>query len=117
MTNCFSYVDKQRTLVTFYCFNASFGCCEFRLLLYIAYIVVNGLRCHMTTLNFGVIKNNQVTTIILTNNNADKRPSNIIKQLICIHFIFFASAYKESGRPVICPAVRSSRRQSVEAYS
>src|SRR6218665_3858567 len=48
MTNCFSYV-------TFYCFNVSFGCCEFRLLLYIAYIVVNGLRCHMTTLNFGVI--------------------------------------------------------------
>src|SRR6218665_2769041 len=39
----------------FYCFNVSFGCCEFRLLLYIAYIVVNGLRCHMTTLNFGVI--------------------------------------------------------------
>src|SRR6218665_854028 len=39
----------------FYCFNVSFGCCEFRLLLYTAYIVVNSLRCHMTTLNFGVI--------------------------------------------------------------
>ena len=55
MTNCISYVDKQWTLVTFYRYNVSFGCYEFRLLLYIAYFVVNGLWCHMTTLNFGVI--------------------------------------------------------------
>src|SRR6218665_3121382 len=57
----------MNTIVTFYCFNVSFGCCEFRLLLYIAYIVVNGLRCHMTTLNFGVIKNNVLIMTCMSN--------------------------------------------------
>ena len=59
----------------------SFGCCEFRLLLYIAYIVVNGLRCHMTTLNFGVIISSVVWYYGLIQ-RCPRRYRNLIKSIL-----------------------------------